>query len=134
MQVNLLEWLAKELSGWDYFAPVPRGKPDPAQVLLSIHAAHKLIADYEWAQTAPEGGWLDDPAATVGEVSPCSHLAHTRFAHTASCAVDCKMAALLATPAAQRARWYYVSLLLMHVSCALLRERDDQVVGQRRPP
>eukprot|EP00892_Ulva_mutabilis_P011106 jgi/Ulvmu1/8368/UM042_0074.1 len=67
-QVNLLEWLAKELSGWDYFAPAPRGKPDPVQVLLSISAAHKAICDYEWLLTAPEGGWLDDPTAVVEQV------------------------------------------------------------------
>jgi hypothetical protein len=30
-QVELLTWLARELSGWDYFAPKPRGTTDPAQ-------------------------------------------------------------------------------------------------------
>ena len=79
LQVNLLEWLAKELSGWDYFAPVPRGKPDPKQMLLSISAAHKVIRDYEWQQTAPESGWLDDATAAVAEVRPCSHT------HTVPC-------------------------------------------------
>lgn len=72
LQVNLLEWLAKEVSGWDYFAPSPRGKPDPAQVLLSISAAHKVIQDYEWLQTAPDGGWLDDPTDTSPEVRTCT--------------------------------------------------------------
>ena len=28
-QVELLPWIAKELSGWDYFAPQPRGTTEP---------------------------------------------------------------------------------------------------------
>jgi hypothetical protein len=31
-QVELLPWVAKELDGWDYFAPAPRGTTDPSQV------------------------------------------------------------------------------------------------------
>ena len=31
-QVELLPWIAKELSGWDYFAPQPRGTTEPRQV------------------------------------------------------------------------------------------------------
>lgn len=56
------------MPGWDYFAPMPHGKPDPSQVLLSIRGAHKIILDYEWAKTAPDSGWLDDDSATVAEV------------------------------------------------------------------
>lgn len=33
-QVELLPWIAKELSGWDYFAPQPRGTTEPKQVRL----------------------------------------------------------------------------------------------------
>ena len=51
-QVELLPWIAKELSGWDYFAPQPRGTTEPKQArptflakpLLTAHAnsVHKL--------------------------------------------------------------------------------------------
>ena len=31
-QVELLPWVAKQLDGWDTFAPTPRGSPDSKQV------------------------------------------------------------------------------------------------------
>lgn len=57
--MELLAWLAREVSGWDEFAPKPRGEPEPEQVLLGISAAHRAIEDYEWRQAAPQAsGWL----------------------------------------------------------------------------
>lgn len=67
LQVELLSWLAKEVSGWDEFAPKPRGAPEPEQVLLAISAAHKTIADYEWQHGAPQdSGWLGQTATAEG--------------------------------------------------------------------
>jgi hypothetical protein len=35
-QVELLPWLAKEIDGWDYFAPKPRGTTEPKQVCAHV--------------------------------------------------------------------------------------------------
>jgi hypothetical protein len=69
--VELLSWLASQVSGWDEFAPKPRGAPEPEQVLLAISAAHKTIEDYEWQQSAPPGsGWLGQASADAAVDAP----------------------------------------------------------------
>lgn len=71
IQVELLSWLAKEVTGWDEFAPKPRGAPEPEQVLLAISAAHKTIEDYEWQHGAPpNSGWLGKSASEDPAVEP----------------------------------------------------------------
>lgn len=57
LQIEVLPWIAKEVTGWDYFAPKPRGTQDPKQVLKVAFAFMPPVAETSCHTTVLQCVW-----------------------------------------------------------------------------